>query len=443
MFGGESTVMKYANIIWQNTELKSGVKAVNYGDCLQFFTIDYILSKVCDNNEVVYLDIRDIKKYQGEKLILPLNWSLFWKDYMEGDVLCISEDIIPVFLAVTIDDAGFKESYMNDSNIAYLKRFEPIGCRDMRTKEILQKYEIQAYLAGCLTSVLPKREKRIGETVYLVDVPIKLKDYIPKELLSRAKCYTQQEYFSKDTSVEEIRKKVKERYEEYKNCASLVITSRLHVASPCMAWGIPVIFVKEKIDGRFEWIDDYLPLYSEKEFEMIDWNPASVDYEEKKKLITNATIKRLEGIFQNYECMEKFEDCYTCTSSMARPSFRETVNDSYKAALTALENKYSEDDAFEYSIWGISKASENFYTIVSNKYPHAKLRCVIDTFNNVEFHGILPMRPNAYQWENEMIFVLPVQASNAARNLFKEKKIPEDMYVCAGTQFILDEDLQR
>ena len=141
--------------------------------------------------------------------------------------------------------------------------------------------------------------------------------------------------------------------------------------------------------------------------------------------------------------MEKFEDCYTCTSSMARPSFRETVNDSYKAALTALENKYSEDDAFEYSIWGISKASENFYTIVSNKYPHAKLRCVIDTFNNVEFHGILPMRPNAYQWENEMIFVLPVQASNAARNLFKEKKIPEDMYVCAGTQFILDEDLQR
>ena len=115
--------MKYANIIWQNTELASGVKAVNYGDFLQLFVIDYLLSCAgIEKSEVVYLDVRKVKTYRGEKLVLPLNWSVFWKDYMEGDRLCISQDIIPVFLAVTIDDGNFKESFMNEYNMQYLKR---------------------------------------------------------------------------------------------------------------------------------------------------------------------------------------------------------------------------------------------------------------------------------------------------------------------------------
>lgn len=433
--------MKYANIRWQNTELESGIKAVNYGDCLQFFAIDYLLSLVKHNNDVVYLDMRDVKEYQGEKLILPLNWSLFWKDYMEGDRLCISEDIIPVFLAVTIETAGFKESYINESNIAYLKRYEPIGCRDMHTKEVLQKNGIWAYLSGCLTSILPRRTERGGDKVYLVDAPLKLKEYIPKDILNRAKCYTQQEYFNTDISIEEVQKKVKARYEEYKSCASLVITSRLHVASPCMAWGIPVIFVKEKVDGRFEWIDEYLHLYDEKEFELINWNPKPVEYEEKKKLIIGTTINRLEGVFQNYVCSEKLENCYRNKNSITRTSFQETIYDSYKVALKALESKYEKEDFFEYSIWGISKASENFYESVRKNYPNAKFRCIIDTFNKTKFHGILPIHPKHYQWRNEMIFVLPVQASNAARKVFKQLKIPKDMYVCVGTQFISDDDL--
>lgn len=436
--------MKYANIIWQNTELASGVKAVNYGDFLQLFVIDYLLSCAgIEKSEVVYLDIREVKTYRGEKLVLPLNWSVFWKDYMEGDRLCISQDIIPVFLAVTIEDGNFKESFMNEYNMQYLKRFEPIGCRDVHTKKMLQSNGIQAYLNGCLTITLPRNNNVKSEKyVYLVDAPVQLKKFIPEELLKNAKCCTQQEYFDPDVQIDEIRKNAMRQYREYKTKASLVITSRLHVAAPCMAWGIPVIFVKDQVDGRFGWLDEYIPLYSEECYADIDWKPEAVAYEERKKFILEISINRVKAVFENYENAEKMEHIFCRKEYSENITFKETVNNNYQSILNLLKKIYTKDTAFEYTIWGVSKAAENFYQEMKHQYPDARLCTVIDTYNRVNFHDIQTIPPEEYKWRGEMIFVLPVQASNAARKIFREMKIPAEKYICAGAQFITEEDLQ-
>ncbi len=136
--------MRFANILWRDRTLEgSDLKMVNMGDTLQFMVIDYLYDQAAISREdVLKIQVSDLRDYQGEKLILPLNWSLFNPYYMEDDRIALSENIIPVFLGMTIESMFCKDEYFNEYNISYLKRFEPIGCRDESTALILGKYHI-------------------------------------------------------------------------------------------------------------------------------------------------------------------------------------------------------------------------------------------------------------------------------------------------------------
>ena len=61
--------------------------------------------------------------------------------------------------------------------------------------------------------------------------------------------------------------KVTHRYQEYQDNASLIITSLLHISTPCVAYGIPVILARDLISYRFSWLDKLLPIYSENDYE--------------------------------------------------------------------------------------------------------------------------------------------------------------------------------
>ena len=189
---------------------------------------------------------------------------------MKNEYFNISKDIIPVFLAMTIESGGFKEEYVNNHNMNYLKQYEPIGCRDAKTRDMLLKHGVKAYLNGCLTAVTKKR-KCCGTKILLVDVPMEVEKYLPK-WNNEVEIYSQQKYFDNSFSIDDIRKLVDERYDYYFNEAKLVVTSRLHVASPCMAVGIPVVFTKNVVDARFPWLETYIPLYSKDSYGEIDWN---------------------------------------------------------------------------------------------------------------------------------------------------------------------------
>lgn len=90
--------MKYANLYWQSTDLgNGGYRAVNIGDNLQFMVMDYLFQTYLPSEKPVKLQVSELKMYTGEPLRLPLNWSLFDINYMDGDKIAISQDIIPVF----------------------------------------------------------------------------------------------------------------------------------------------------------------------------------------------------------------------------------------------------------------------------------------------------------------------------------------------------------
>ena len=432
--------MKFANLYWQNTEVEnSKMVPINIGDNLQFMAIEYLYSKFLpDNYPLVKLQMRELKKYQGETLILPMNWSLFDINYMDGNRISISEDIVPVFLGATIESASHKEVFFNDYNILYLKRFEPIGCRDEFTFKTLCKYHIQAYLNGCMTAVFPRRQKNEGQNkIFLVDAPIELQEYIPDSLKEGAEILTQQYYCSKDVEIAQILDAIKKQYFKYANEAALVITSRLHVASPCMAMGIPVIFVKNQVDARFGWLDNYIPLYDRHTYNKIDWNPQPVEYEKVKELIIRNAIDRINDVYEKYTTAQEVSQIYAGRNEKKYVNFQSTIYENFERAYLFLENKFKTSDTFLYSIWGVNEAAEKFYEYMCSQYPNARLKNIIDSYKEIEFHGRKAIKPETFiREENEFIFVLPVKASNDAERIFSQKGIDQKYYVCCGDQFI-------
>ena len=164
-------------------------------------------------------------------------------------------NIIPLFVSFHIThDNNCQEVLLSDKSIAYLKKHEPIGCRDYHTVKILEERGVEAYYSGCLTLTLPNKYQHLPKTedIYLVDVMYKMyklenfkrkqlvKKIIPKEILKEA-VFVKQDV-KHGTSQEEKFRIAEEMLKKYAT-AKLVITSRIHCALPCVALGTPVLFV--------------------------------------------------------------------------------------------------------------------------------------------------------------------------------------------------------
>lgn len=122
--------MKYANL---SIEKVSSIR--NYGDDIQIHAIELLYKYMgIDCKEVVRLSLKDLFSYSGEEyLILPINYP-FWGQYRK-----ISSKIIPVYLGIAM-----YEGTPENIEALRLKEFEPIGCRDQKTFEIMQSFGIDA-----------------------------------------------------------------------------------------------------------------------------------------------------------------------------------------------------------------------------------------------------------------------------------------------------------
>lgn len=415
---------------------------INIGD---FFQMDVLRRIVCDfiGDNVVHLKMKDIRTYNGEDIILPMQWGLFYPSYMEGDRISISKNIHPIFISASLSVENRNE-YFNEHNIEYLNSIAPIGCRDEITRNLLRKFGIESYLLGCVTHLLPRRND-FGTTVFFADAPIELNGLIPIELLSNAVYVTQQINF-KNNNEDEIRKYIYEHYEHIKKDAKMVITSRLHVASPCMAWGIPVIFAKRIIDDRFAWIDKYISLYSESEFADINWDPLPVSYDDEKEYILETVrswidpsenkdnviqrLKRIDAYFEN-RCKREYAD------------FRHVLFDSFQKKVERFldNNELNKNSDFAYSIFGLGKAGENLYKYISKNYTKATLMYAVDNYKCGTWNGqnIVSMDKFIYESSGtdflKIVFVASVSGGEEAQI----KLFGKDKYKCC---FLSDRFLQ-
>ncbi|MCF0052403.1 polysaccharide pyruvyl transferase family protein [Dyadobacter sp. LJ53] len=268
----------------------------NLGDYIQSLAAEQFIPAVHKRfNRDNLGEVKSPKKY-----ILIMNG---WFTHSPVSCFPLSPVFHPVFwgLHVTNWNNSWQHLISDPRSLDYLKAHQPVGCRDRFTQQKLESEGIESFYTKCLTLTFPKRDKVLTKELnVIVDVPIKMPPHI------EANSVRLTHHVPKNISEHQKRVKAKKMIDFYKNNASTVITTRLHCALPCIAMGIPVIFLGDQTDYRISILEDvgvhinHFPIdyYSfsrerleesrETVWNETNWNPIVTDFEDPKaELIQN------------------------------------------------------------------------------------------------------------------------------------------------------------
>lgn len=408
--------MKFANIVYKKRN-----ERMNLGDDMQLLAVENLYRNMnIDYNDVVRIEFSDLYTWDGEELVVPISFPLI--SYSSSmHITCFSEKIRPVFLALSV-----LSDSLDDSDVAYLKRFAPVGCRDNHTLATMKKYGIDAYLYGCITLTFPKKrtpgDKK--EQIFCVDISEKLAAKIPPEIKKDCVFITNMCY------VHELDKEPEEKEREIYNMlidkAKLVVTARMHVALPCIAAGIPVVFAKDLFSFRFSGIDRIAQIYAEEEYDAIDWNPQPVEYENVKEKMINLAISRIYNREEEYR--QLISDLNKCL--MDRGMREGRIEFAYYTEKY-LESRFSYDSHFDFILWAVTQTAEIVYRLLETKWKNARLVAVVDRGKKVAFHGkVSGPKEVILENRNATVLVCSGAAIGEAKQYFDENGIGNYYYCC-------------
>lgn len=256
---------------------------VNIGDYIQALASSQFLPHIDG-----FIQREELKDYNGENCAVIMNgWYMHNTEQWPP-----SSKIYPLYIAVHFNSSA-KDILFSEESVKYLHKFEPIGCRDLYTKELLCKNGIDAYYSSCMTLTLGYKYKtnEKDDTYYFVDPyfvtqwnlysiiynffylifnwkPINIiskkypenktgfrkkmiltsfyreyKKIFSKEILLNAEYICQQDkYYKNHFKSDEERLIEAERLVKKYARAKLVVTSRIHCALPCLGLETPVIY---------------------------------------------------------------------------------------------------------------------------------------------------------------------------------------------------------
>lgn len=316
----------------------------NIGDCIQSIAVENLLKKAGIGN-VGIVNRDEVSGYDGcrTKLVMQ-GW---FADYAGVRHFPLSANITPVFIGFHLNVIKrTRERFIINGYAESLKPYQPVGCRDRDTAGFLRRIGVDAYFSGCMTLTFDKRKSppSDGGKVFIVDLDKKSLSKVPEDILKRADSSVSHKYFFKKHPIsreeaDDFENRARLILERYKNEASLVITSKIHVAMPCIAMGIPVVFISDDVyNERFDVLKGIIPLYSYKDAKYVDWNPQAADIGELKNAIIENAIAQIRGTASNGKTVEKLNAItskleYIPTTTRVRWLFRSLIRKIYYKKL--------------------------------------------------------------------------------------------------------------
>lgn len=350
-------------------------RPMNLGDPIQSFAVLELYKKIgIPEEDIVPLDRYDLADYVGEDVVAIVNGAENYEHFCYATrFLPVSDKIHPVFIGLHF------HRDLSEEELTSLRNHQPVGCRDEYTVKYLKSKGIDAFLTGCLTMLFPKRsEDKEFEKVFIVDCPESILEHIPKEIKEGAEYLSQVIRMHSDSQdfrltleeTEQYNKMAREQLNRYRDEARLVITTRLHVASPCAAMGIPVVLVRDTYDERYQFIDRFLPLHYPKDLDAMDFDSVHAGIpEEVKSALTDISRNMLETA----KLKVKFDAIYS----------NRIQNMDYfcEEEIAAQKLPMNLADSFEYCIWGVCMPNSYLlYEQMVKYYPNARLKYAIDTY---------------------------------------------------------------
>lgn len=262
---------------------KTNYDKFNIGDYIQSLAAKQFLNQPID----YFINREYLNTFDKDDVYLIMNgWFTHYPENWPP-----SSKIHPIFVAFHVSSLC-KDKLLNEVGVEYLKKYEPIGCRDYATVNYLKERGINAYFSGCLTLTLglTYKSKDKDDKIYFVD-PYIYKDksinsictvllliiakgpilfkllkkmygkinkhnfistvffYYNYRTIFTDECLLSSEYIQHqipNTTIpsEEDRFKVAETLLDKYAKAKFVITSRIHCALPCLSLGTPVLYIE-------------------------------------------------------------------------------------------------------------------------------------------------------------------------------------------------------
>ncbi|MFC1827294.1 polysaccharide pyruvyl transferase family protein [Thermodesulfobacteriota bacterium] len=331
---------------------------------------------------------------------------------------------IRFFLCISLLDTNLSER-----EIKYLKKNEPIGCRDDHTAMNLKKLGIRSYLNGCTTLTLPKRPNNYDcKKVYCIDVYDEVFDFMPDSIKSRCENRT---HIFRPMSHDNAMQYAENLLNEYRENASLIVTSRMHCAVPCVAMGIPTIFVNRSYSYRFSWLEDIIDVYTPDRYNLIDWSPKEIDCEKLKSAMKRIAVKRLLN-------SDADDDILQLDSIYAKRKKREYCIDALEWFKNQLAEHWDKNTQYRYAVWGVIQHSAVLIDYINKEYPKAKLVAIIDSYRQMTFRKFKTQKVETVKdIMNVQVLVAASAAGIYAKNYFNSIGKPENTYHIWSTKGIL------
>ena len=247
----------------------------NIGDYIQTKAVIDMIHPI--NHKV--LDREGLHKFKGSKIKTIMNgWFMEnpknWPPH---------NNISPLFISFHINPSAERD-LLKPESLNYLKQYEPIGCRDTYTQNLLQKNGIKSYYSSCITTTF-NRDKYITNktqpegiivigafdrlnpsidfsSIYrlllsLIKYPIHKLKYLLKKIsfenhlrnqnivVRRYQQITKRKISSHNQGLKLANDMLKEIAK-----SEIIITSRIHAALPALAMGLKVVFINEGLSHK-------------------------------------------------------------------------------------------------------------------------------------------------------------------------------------------------
>ncbi len=279
-------------------------KTLNIGDYVQTIAAKNLIEKKGFNP--VLLERETLNNYTGKPINTIINgWFLH-----DSNAWPPSAKIKPFFISFHITKKASR-ALLSKKSVAFFKKHEPIGCRDFYTKTILEEKGIKTYFSSCLTLTLEKKDfidssyesdiiwndvillnnKTVMDLTSLKPIssqgksnamyklfnewralPLKY-SYFKKYLKNiNAKKYLLKNFSKKEKEnminltnavkgdiLAKYKMELVKQHLKYLANTKLVVTSRIHTALPCLAFGTPVLFIDtDELPERLNGIKELL-----------------------------------------------------------------------------------------------------------------------------------------------------------------------------------------
>ena len=395
--------MKYGVLVVTPVSCEADRSFINIGDMIQTEAILYVYEKMgIGREDVVRLELRDVNQYSGEYLILPININLSFNWII--NIFPLPSRIIPVFLGLSYFSAEKFPQELAD----YFRFYAPIGCRDEFTLQIMRSNHVPAYLYGCVSAVLPRLDREEGNRLFLVDIPESFMEYWKEKIGTFEEIEIISHIWSGNEVSDKnyIERKAEELLKKYHDEARLVVTSRLHCMSPCMAMGIPVIPVTDNISPRMGWIDRFLKIYTPETYHLVEWNGQVAEYEDTKQLMLEIAIDKIQKTAEYHKKTVELSYFY-------ETRFKSEYGNYYRRMLEKLPQNRME--SLQYVLWGAGQIGINAYQVICEMFPESCCRAVIDSYCTGEFFGISIEKPDALdKYSSAFIFITTMSGEACA-----------------------------